>query len=144
MNKIIQYFAENCIKNFYEAQSEFYKCPENFAEFEMATKSIVLDLGKEFIRMVLEDIDHQFVTSKRRKEKWYIETRDQKQLITTLGTVTYTKTLFTSKEEKTEDGKELMCYLLDKAVGFTENQHISEGAMAKVYEEAVQTSYRKG
>lgn len=144
MNEIIQYFAENCINRFVEAQREFYKRPENFAEFEMATKSIVLDLGKEFIRMVLEDINHQLITSKKRKEKWYIEAHDHKQLITMLGTVGYRKTLFTSKEEKTEDGKELMCYLLDKAVGFSENQHISEGAIAKVYEEAVQTSYRKG
>ncbi|MBR1390533.1 MAG: UPF0236 family protein [Lachnospiraceae bacterium] len=37
-----------------------------------------------------------------------------------------------------------MCYLLDKALGFTENQHMSEGAAERLYKEALQTSYRKG
>ncbi len=37
-----------------------------------------------------------------------------------------------------------MCYLLDKVMGFEENQRLTEDAMVKVYEEAVQTSYRRG
>ncbi len=144
MEDIIQYFTENCIKRFIEAQKDFYDAPENFSRLEAETKSIVLDLGKEFIKMLLEDMNRSFINSSLRKKKWYIESHDRKQLVTTLGTILFMKTLFTSKEEKTEDGKPMMCYLLDKAIGFTENQHLSEGAVAEVYKEAVQTSYRRG
>lgn len=40
--------------------------------------------------------------------------------------------------------KSIMCYLLDKTLGFTQNQRITDDAVAKIYEEAVQTSYRRG
>lgn len=36
-----------------------------------------------------------------------------------------------------------MCYLLDKALELTENQKLTTAAIAKVYEEAAQTSYRR-
>ena len=44
------------------------------------------------------------------------------------------------QKKKNEDGKFEMCYLLDKVMGFEENQRLTEDAMVKVYEEAVQTS----
>ena len=47
-------------------------------------------------------------------------------------------------KEANEEGKHEMCYLLDKVMGFEENQRLTEDAMVKVYEEAVQTSYRRG
>ena len=56
----------------------------------------------------------------------------------------FKKTLYTSKDSKDENGKEIMCYLLDKTLGLSENQRITDDAVAKVYEEAVQTSYRRG
>lgn len=144
MEEIIQYFAENCINRFITAQSALFNEPQKFADFEKSILNAVHDLGKEIIKSTLEEIDQRFRDSPWRKEKWHIESRDTKQLITTMGTVSYRKTLFTSKNEKTAEGKEVMCYLLDKALGFTENQRISEGASARIYSEAVQTSYRKG
>ncbi len=95
------------------------------------------------VEETLEEMDKLICESEKRKKHWVIETHDNKSLITSLGTINYTKTLFASKNQKTEDGKEFMCYLLDKALGLTENQHLSIDAVAKVYEEAVQTSYRR-
>lgn len=144
MEDIVQYIVEVCIKKFDNAQESFFKEPQNFADFEKATQTITNDIGKKFIQLSLERMDQCFRNNPFRVDKWYIEKKDKKQLITTMGTVTYEKTLFTSKTERTEDGKEVMCYLLDKALGFSENQRLSEGAAERIYEEAVQTSYRKG
>mgnify|MGYP002626817083 CR=1 FL=1 len=144
MEEIIQYFAEVCINRFMKEQEKFFKSPEGFADFEKGIAEAVNGLGREVIRLTLEEINQSFKDSSWRKEKWYVESTDKKQLITTLGTVEYHKTLFTSRSERTEDGKEVMCYLLDKALGFTENQRMSEGACERLYKEAVQTSYRKG
>ncbi|MFR6562977.1 MAG: hypothetical protein ACLUR5_14435 [Eubacterium ventriosum] len=41
------------------------------------------------------------------------------------------KTLYVSKE-KNEDGKFEMCYLLDKVMGFEENQRLTEDAMVSI------------
>ena len=73
-----------------------------------------------------------------------MEDHDDKQLITSLGTVHFRKILYRYKDGKGENGKEIMCYLLDKTLGFTQNQRITDDAVAKIYEEAVQTSYRRG
>ena len=144
MEEIIQYFAEVCINRFIEEQKKFFESPHEFADFEKGITEVVSGLGREFIRITLEEINEAFRKSQLRKDKWYIEDTDKKQLITTLGTVAFKKTLFRSKTECREDGKEVMCYLLDKALGFTANQRMTEGAAERIYEEAAQTSYRKG
>lgn len=144
MEEIILYFAEVCINRFIEEQTKFFESPHGFADFEKGITAAVSELGREFIRITLEEINTAFKNSLRRKDKWYVEDTDKKQLITTLGTVIFNKTLFRSRTERTEEGKEVMCYLLDKALGFTENQRMTEGAAERIYKEAVQTSYRKG
>ena len=104
MEEIIQYFAEVCINRFIEAHNKFFKEPDSFAELEKETVCIVDDLGKEFIRVTLEEINRCFRASDWRKEKWHIEKTNKKQLITSLGTVCFNKTLFASKTEKTDEG----------------------------------------
>ncbi|SDI89070.1 Uncharacterised protein family (UPF0236) [Pseudobutyrivibrio sp. 49] len=143
MQKSIQYFGEVCIQRFLEIQKELYQNPKDLAEFILNVESEVRKLGRIFIEETLEEMDQLIRESDKRKKHWVVETHDNKSLITSLGTINYTKTLFTSKDLKTEDGKEVMCYLLDKALGLTENQHLSVDAIAKVYEEATQTSYRR-
>jgi len=144
MEEIIQYFAEVCYERFMEEQEKIFKNPKGFSDFEKGVTKAVNGLGREFIRLTLEEMNRCFKDSSWRREKWHVEDTDRKQLVTTLGTVTYEKTLFVSRTERTEDGKEVMCYLLDKALGFTENQRITEAATERIYREAVQTSYRKG
>lgn len=61
-----------------------------------------------------------------------------KQLITSLGTVTFEKTLF--KNKRTGESE----YLLDRIMGLEKHERMSEDAVAGMQEEAVQTSYRCG
>jgi len=143
MQNSIQYFAEVCIQRFLEMRLELFKNPKDLADFILNVENEVRKLGRVIIEETLEEMDTLICESEKRKKDWVIESHDKKALITSLGTINYTKTLFTSKDCKTEEGKEFMCYLLDKALGLTENQRLSVDAMAKVYEEATQTSYRR-
>lgn len=144
MNNIIQYFSDICIKNFIEIQEELFKEPKHFAEFVSGLEEELRKLGIKIIQETLEEMDSMLQSSLKRKMHWKVEKHDRKQLITSMGTVSFKKTLFTSKDEVTDDGKEIMVYLLDKVMGFSENQRITEDACEKIYEEAVQTSYRRG
>lgn len=144
MTKIIQYFNDICINELTQVSEKLYKNPSKFAEYIEELKDTLNMLGVEFIKETLEEMDLAIKNSAKRKMYWHVEKKDcKKDLITTLGTVSFTKTLYVSKE-KNEEGKYDMCYLLDKVMGFEENQRLAEDAMAKVYEEAVQTSYRRG
>lgn len=144
MTKIIQYFNEICINELTQVSEKLYKNPSKFAEYIDELKEMLNKLGVEIVKETLEEMDLAIKNSAKRKMNWHVEKKDcKKDLITTLGTVSFLKTLYVSKE-KNEDGKFEMCYLLDKVMGFEENQRVTEDAMAKVYEEAVQTSYRRG
>lgn len=67
-----------------------------------------------------------------------VESHERKQLVTSLGTVTFQKTLFINKET----GKSK--YLLDRMLGLEKNERITEDALARMLKEVVQTSYRRG
>ena len=69
---------------------------------------------------------------------------DNKKLITTVGEISFKKTLYKSKYECDENGKPIQCYLLDKVLGLIPYQTMTEDAVANILDEAVQTSYRKG
>ena len=73
-----------------------------------------------------------------RKKSWHVVRRDETTLVTHLGPVKYKKTLFRHKET----GE--YAYLLDKIMGLAPHTRMTEDAVAKVLEEAVQTSYQKG
>lgn len=144
MKRIIQYFNEVCINELLKVSENLYKDPSQFAEYIAELKKTLDKLGVEVIKETLETMDDSIRNHSKRKMNWHIEKRNcHKDLITTLGTVSFNKTLYVSKE-KNEEGKYDMCYLLDKVMGFEENQRLTEDAMEKVYEEAVQTSYRRG
>ncbi|MFQ7617479.1 UPF0236 family transposase-like protein [[Clostridium] scindens] len=73
-----------------------------------------------------------------RKKNWVVEAHDTKQLTTSLGDVQFAKTLFKNRETGKSE------YLLDKMIGLEPKERMTEDAEAKLLEEAVQTSYRRG
>ena len=64
--------------------------------------------------------------------------RDQVSKLTSLGEVTYKKTYFYNPQTGER------CYLLDRLMGFGCGERLTEDAVARIYEEAADSSYRKG
>lgn len=144
MSTSIQYFGEICIKRFMELEENLYKNPSGFTDYIAGIQETVNNLGIKVIEETLEVMDEMICNSPKRKKHWHVEAHDQKDLLTPLGKVTFSKTLYAHKQNRTSEGKQEMCYLLDKALGFTENERMTDDVIAQIYEEAVQTSYRRG
>ena len=145
MEDIIRYFFDGVIKNFAEVYEDFYKDPKNLADYVLRTREITDNLAKLAVQLALQDMDDKIYNLPARKKNWYVERKGVgKGLITSLGKITIQKTLYVSKNEVDENGKSLHSYLLDKVLGLEPNQEITEDVMRNVYQEAVQTSYRKG
>ena len=134
----IKYFEENCISKFEELENEFLKHPQQIAEYVLGLTQELHSLGLRMIQESLEMMNQMIVDSPIRKQKWIIETQSRKQLITSLGTVRYNKTLFTNKE--TSESK----YLLDCITGLEKHERMTDDAKANILKEAVQSSYRRG
>lgn len=134
----IKYFEEECINRFEKLENEFMKNPLQMAEYVTGITAELHKLGLEMIKESLESMDQMLQNSPLRLKNWVVESHTDKQLITSLGSVHFHKTLFTSKET---GGSE---YLLDRILGLERHERLTEDAEAKMLEEAVQTSYRRG
>lgn len=138
MERSIQYFIKNSISIFGEVIGRFYKEPTKIAEFVNGIAAETNRLGIMLIQETLEEMDRMICDSGKRRLEWSVEQHNRKSLLTSLGNVTFRKTLFENK--KTGE----MCYLLDQILGLEKGDRITEDAEASMLEEAVQTSYRRG
>lgn len=135
----IAYFSKDFINGIAKIQNKFFENPEKVAELVYGVSDELQKLGVNIVKEVLENADECFRRSSKRKQEYYIEKKESKQLITTLGTIDFEKTLFSKKENRKE-----MLYLVDELIGFNRHQRMAEDAVAAVLQEAVQTSYQKG
>lgn len=134
----VKYFEEVCIKKILEMSAEFAENPNDIASFVINLTGQLAKLGQEIIKETLEEFDSIIKESPERKEKWYVDRTSEKSLVTSLGAVTYKKTLFKNKE--TGECK----YLLDKIMKLEPHTRITTDAVERVLTESVQTSYRRG
>lgn len=138
MDKSIQHFSDVSIGIFQKLQEKFYEDPTDMASFIYGISDELRALGVLMIQETLEEIDQQIRRSGKRKRSWVIEKNCHKKLLTSLGAVDFTKTLFTNKESG-----EMAC-LLDRTLGLSSHARLTEDAEARLLTEAVQTSYRRG
>ena len=95
-------------------------------------------MALDYISETLTNCNQIVTDSPMRKDKWVVVRTDEKTLITSIGKVMFSKTLFKNKE--TGERR----YLVDDLLGFDSHERMSEDAVAQLLSEAVQTSYRKG
>ncbi len=138
MVKSIQQFTEKGIINLEKVREGFMKNPKDMASLVYGIRDEVITLGLDIIRETLEDCDQMLRESGVRRTHWDIVKRDKKKLTTSLGTLEFEKTLFRNKESKER------VYLLDSLLGLESHERLSEDAVARLLEEAVQSSYRRG
>lgn len=94
----IKYFEEECINKFEKLEDDFFKDPLKMAEYITGLTEELHKLGLRMIQESLESMDRMLQKSPVRLKHWVVEAHESKQLITSLGAVTFRKTLFTNKE----------------------------------------------
>ena len=134
----IQHFQEKGVKKLTEVFGCYTDDLTKFAEMVYGVTKEVTKLGLSIIEEELESYDQLLRERQDLRKGWYIERRDETKLLTSLGEIQYHKTYFHNKET----GE--YCYLLDQLMGLEKHARISEDAEARVLEEAVESSYRKG
>lgn len=138
MIKSIQQFQSEGIKKLEKIMTDYSADITKIAEMVQGVTKGVVDLGLSIIAEEWESYDEILRERKELRPQWYIVRRDKTTLLTGLGSVTYHKTLFKNKFTGEYE------YLLDRIMGIEKHARMTEDAEAKLLEEAVQTSYRKG
>ena len=138
MIKSIQHFQTEGAKKLEKAFTNYSADMTKIAEMVYGVKNTVIQLGLDMIAEELESYDEYLRKHKQARLDWQIVRRDTTTLLTSLGSVTYQKTLFKNKETGKRE------YLLDRVMGIEKHARMTEDAEAELLKEAVQTSYRKG
>ncbi len=126
-------------KKLEEITATFLEDPKRLDRFNLDIRESVLQMGVEYVGNVLTMMNQSLKDNTVRRVKgWNIVRDDSKTLTTSLGDVTFTKTLFISKATGER------CYLMDRFLGLTPNERLTEDAEASLLAEAVESSYRKG
>ena len=134
----IQHFCQDGVKNLEKVMVDYASDMTKVAEMVQGVTEAVTSLGLSMIAEEWESYDELLRERKDLRSGWYIVRRDETTLLTSLGSVTYHKTLFKNKQTGEHE------YLLDRIMGIEKHARLTEDAEAKILEEAVQTSYRRG
>jgi len=124
----IQRFGEKRIKDLGKVVDSFVKKPTDISGFVLGIQEQELKLALDIISETFENCDEEIRQSQKRKQKWQIVRRDTKCLITSIGEVSFEKTLF--KNKKTGQSK----YLLDQILGMDSHERMTEDAEVKMLE----------
>lgn len=96
------------------------------AELIQGITDCVLELGTSMIAEELEQYDTFLCKNKSCRSNWYIVKKDKTTLLTSLGVVSYIKTLF--RHSKTGE----YAYLLDRVMKLESHARMTEDAEAKI------------
>ena len=138
MNNSIHLFAEEGVKRLTKVFESYTEDLTKIAEMVQGVTDEVVNLGTSIIAEEWESYDELLRKRSDLRPGWHIVRKDAVVRTTSLGDVRYERTLF--KNLKTGAS----CYLLDQLMQLDKHTRITEDAEARILEEAVESSYRKG
>ena len=138
MENSIQQFAEKGVKRLTKVFEEYTYDLTKIAEMVSGVRDEVIRLGVSMIAEEWESYDTLLRKRRDLRPGWHIVKKDTVTRTTSLGDVTYSRTLF----KHAETG--VSCYLLDQLMKIDKHTRITEDAVARMLEEAAESSYRKG
>jgi len=134
----IQQFQTEGVKKLEKVFCSYASDLTKVAEMVQGVTDSVIELGLSMIAEEWESYDTLLHDRKDLRPGWQVIRRDEVTKLTSLGEVKYKKTYF--RNPQTGD----RCYLLDRLMGFAAGERLTEDAVARIYEEAADSSYRKG
>ena len=138
MIKSIQQFQTEGIKKLEKVFCGYASDLTKVAEMVQGVTDSVIKLGLSMIAEEWESYDTLLHDRKDLRPGWRVIRRDEVTKLTSLGEVRYKKTYF----HNPQTGER--CYLLDRLMGLAPGERLTEDAVAGIYEEAAESSYRKG
>ena len=134
----IHHFAKEGVKYLAKVFENYTDDLTKIAEMVKGVTDEVVGRGIAMIAEEWEAYDDLLRKRRDLRPGWYIVKRDAVTRTTSLGDVTYKRTLFKYT------GSGVSCYLLDQSMQMDGHARITEDAVARMLEEASGSCYRKG
>ena len=131
-------FLEVSLKEMEQNIKDTLSNKKDIADVVLLVQGFVNKLGTDIVKEVIEEVDGGIRKSPHRKGKWEIVKADETTLLTSMGSMTYKRTLF--KDIRSGN----RCYLADKQFGIEPHSRMTEDVVINIVQEAVDSSYHKG
>lgn len=138
MYNSIQHFGEFGVRKIEAKIKNFVNEGKDLADLVFGLQEDLFEFGRNILQEVIEDMDEHLRTSGVRKKQWEIVRKDPASLLTSFGTIRYSRTYF--KPKKGGERK----YLVDKIVGIDSHDRVSSDVAINAVEESIESSYKKG
>lgn len=138
MYNSIQHFGEFGVKKIEAKIKNFVNEGKDLADLVFGLQEDLFEFGRNILQEVIEDMDEHLRNSVLRKKQWEIVRKDPASLLTSFGTIRYSRTYF--KPKKGGERK----YLVDKIVGIDSHDRVSSDVVINAVEESIESSYKKG
>lgn len=133
----IQHFNELGVKKIEERIKKFISEGKDIADLILGVNQDLMELGRDIVTEVLEDMDEYLRQDGVRKKDWEIVRKDKTTLLTTFGQIRYNRTYFKPK------GGGKRKYLVDEIVGIKPHERMTADVVINTLDEATESSYRK-
>jgi len=159
---IIPQIIEEFLKNIMDVYKKLLISPYNmnFTDMSLMVKQHTDLLGREVIKMFMEELDLLMRKDKKRKKLYTIERQDKKSIMTLLGIIEYKRTYYRLKKNpkrfKSQDDTLISTplstlsiylptytYLLDDILDIRRHERIDENVKLKLIENAIDMSYER-
>jgi hypothetical protein len=137
MYNSIQHFNEFGTRKIEETIKNFISEKKDVADLVLGLQESLFELGRNIVTEVLEDMDEYLRNCEIRKKDWEVIRKDETGLLTSFGSIKYSRTYFKPKKE----GKRQ--YLVDEIVGINPHDRVSADVVINALDEAIDSSYRK-
>ncbi len=137
MYNSIQQFNEFGLRKIEKVIETFVSEKKDIADLVLGLQESLYELGRSIVSEVLEDMDEHIRNSAERKKRYEIVRKDPSTLLTSFGTIAYSRTYFKPKTGGQRG------YLVDKLAGIKTHDRVSADVVINALEEATQSSYRR-
>ena len=135
---IIHQTMEIITQGYYENLEKLMSGEARVSDLVVNLEAMLRQVGTKLTGEALERLDEAILRSRERKLEWHIERRrDEKNIATVLGEVSYRRTYYRHKQRKE------YAYLSDEWAGIAGHARMDESLGVRLAENAVETSYQK-
>ena len=126
---------QKLVSGLLDAEENFLEHLDSFSEFEGTVRELTNQMAAEFIGLALTNADTLIRESGKRRDCYTVQRKRERTLISSVGDITFTHTLYRDQAGKTR------C-LLDELIRLPNRERFTPAAEAKILNEAEVHSYQ--
>lgn len=129
---------DTLLTSLFSAEKDFFENPKDFNSLESLVKTSTEAFAAGFLSAILSEMDQAIRESSWRIDRYKIQRKDTRTLISSVGDLSFDCTYYKGIGEH-----EGFSHLLESLIGLGRNERFTEGAEATMLSEALKSSYEE-